>query len=81
MLRGSLWGFSQTAMEGRAFSGCTACSEAVVGAYREVGWELVLGALHDPKTLERLTGLSELLAGMDGGAVDGAGSGGNWEAK
>lgn len=45
MVRGQLSGFGQTVMEGRAFSGCTACSPAVVSAYRSRGWGLVLDAL------------------------------------
>ncbi len=62
MLRGQLSSFSQVAMEGWAFVQCTACSEAVVGAFRERGWGLVRAALDSPRHLEELTGLAELHA-------------------
>lgn len=45
MVRGQLSGFSQSVMEGRAFSQCTACSAAVVGRYLEGGWDFVLQAI------------------------------------
>ncbi|KAG2499228.1 hypothetical protein HYH03_002807 [Edaphochlamys debaryana] len=62
MLRGQLASWSQTAMEGWAFPQCTACSAAVVQAYRARGWELIREALADPSSLEALTGLAELHA-------------------
>lgn len=62
MVRGQLSSFSQVAMEGWAFVQCTACSEAVVGAFRERGWGLVRAALDSPRHLEELTGLAELHA-------------------
>ncbi|GFR41414.1 hypothetical protein Agub_g2097, partial [Astrephomene gubernaculifera] len=72
MVRGQLALFSQVVMEGWAFAQCTACSSAVVEAYRCGGWELVAAALREPGYLERLTGLAALheaaaaaVAGMD----------------
>jgi ubiquitin-like modifier-activating enzyme ATG7 len=60
MLRGQLFGFSQTAMEGRAFSQCTACSDAVVSRWQAGGAEFVMEALRSPGMLEEVTGLAEL---------------------
>ncbi|GLI68826.1 hypothetical protein VaNZ11_013331 [Volvox africanus] len=62
MVRGQLSSFSQVLMEGWAFAQCTACSAAVVEAYRARGWNLVREALQSPAALETLTGLSELHA-------------------
>ncbi|GIL43342.1 hypothetical protein Vafri_1113 [Volvox africanus] len=62
MIRGQLSSFSQVLMEGWAFAQCTACSAAVVEAYRTRGWNLVREALQSPAALETLTGLSELHA-------------------
>ncbi|GIL99130.1 hypothetical protein Vretimale_4392 [Volvox reticuliferus] len=62
MVRGQLSSFSQVLMEGWAFAQCTACSAAVVEAYRARGWGLVREALQSPAALEALTGLSELHA-------------------
>ncbi|KAI8475829.1 MAG: E1-like protein-activating [Monoraphidium minutum] len=62
MLRGQLFGFGQVAMEGRAFSQCTACSPAVVDKWRAGRGEFVLDALRRPGMLEELTGLAELQA-------------------
>lgn len=45
MLRGQLTGFSQAHMQGCAHDSCTACSRAVVDAYRTSGWDFVLAAL------------------------------------
>ena len=41
MLRGALTGFSQAPMKGLSHGMCTACSAAVVHAYRTDGWEFV----------------------------------------
>ncbi|KIY95304.1 autophagy-related protein 7 [Monoraphidium neglectum] len=60
MLRGQLSGFSQVSMEGRAFSQCTACSDAVVALWRARGAAFVMEALRRPGMLEEVTGLAEL---------------------
>jgi ubiquitin-like modifier-activating enzyme ATG7 len=88
MLRGQLFGFSQVAMEGRAFSQCTACSDAAVVKWRADGPAFVLEALSRPGMLEEVTGLAELQraaaaamaeaeagAGGSGGGKGGSGSG------
>jgi len=60
MLRGQLSGFSQTPMEGRAFSQCTACSDSVIGQWHARGPTFILDALRRPGMLEEITGLAEL---------------------
>eukprot|EP00887_Chlorella_sp_A99_P000291 scaffold13.g291.t1 len=60
MVRGQLGGFSQMQLTGQAFAQCTACSATVVAAYRLQGHDFVLQGLRDPRSLEDLTGLSEL---------------------
>lgn len=73
MLRGRLADWSQAAHCGAAFSQCTACSGAVVSAYRAGGTErdaLLLAAFEDSSSLERLTGLTQLHADADKGGWD-----------
>ncbi|PSC74928.1 ubiquitin-like modifier-activating enzyme ATG7 [Micractinium conductrix] len=60
MIRGQLSGFTQLCLTGQAFSQCTACSPAVVRAYRQRGRAFLLEGLRDPTRLEDLTGLTEL---------------------
>eukprot|EP00798_Chlamydomonas_sp_ICE-L_P015222 gene15222-21301_t len=62
MIRAQLSGFNQVCMVGSAFSQCTACSEVVVKAYNERGWDFILEAIQSPKYLEDLTGLTALLS-------------------
>jgi ubiquitin-like modifier-activating enzyme ATG7 len=62
MLRGCLFGFSQAALMGEAYSQCTACSPAVLEEYAAHGWEFVRQALMRPAALEELTGLAALHA-------------------
>ncbi len=49
-------------MHGQAFSQCTACSPAVLDAYRQRGWAFLEEAVWNPVTLEALTGLDKLHA-------------------
>ncbi|KAG2455180.1 hypothetical protein HYH02_000996 [Chlamydomonas schloesseri] len=70
MIRGQLASFSQVVMEGWAFGQCTACSAAVVDAYRRRGWGLVAEALASPASLEALTGLAELHAAAAAAMMD-----------
>ncbi|PRW33020.1 ubiquitin-like modifier-activating enzyme ATG7 isoform X1 [Chlorella sorokiniana] len=65
MVRGQLGGFSQMCLTGQAFRQCTACSPAVVARYRRRGADFVLQGLLDPKSLEDLTGLTELHAASE----------------
>ena len=45
MIRGQLGGFQQSALTGRAFSQCTACSPTVVEAWLTRGWPFVAESL------------------------------------
>lgn len=54
------------------FSCCIACSEKVMIAYEERGFEFLLEAFQDPSTLENLTGLTELHSNIDGIEVSGS---------
>lgn len=60
-IRGSLWGFTTFLPTGPAFSQCTACSSKVIQIYKEQGFELVKKVGENPKYLEDLTGLTDLL--------------------
>ena len=59
-VRGSLYGFTQMSITGKAFSQCTAYSACVVNAYKERGHDFVLDAINSPTFLEDLTGLTDL---------------------
>jgi len=60
-IRGSLHTFSQFLPTAPAFSQCTACSPAVLQLYKDEGFELVKKVGSNPKYLEDITGLTELL--------------------
>lgn len=51
-------------MQGAAFSQCTACSPAVVDAYRADGWAFIDRVLSQPSWLEEVTGLAQLHAAV-----------------
>ncbi|KAI8911106.1 hypothetical protein EDD86DRAFT_246442 [Gorgonomyces haynaldii] len=61
-IRGSLGQFTNTVLTGRAYDKCTACSPAIIDAYRQRGHAFVLEAIQKPKTLEEITGLTTLHA-------------------
>ena len=60
MIRANLHGFSQICLYGEAYEKCSACSGAVVEAYRNRGSDFVYDVLMQPEYLERLCGLDEL---------------------
>ena len=70
-IRGNLSAFEQRVFETPAFRQCTACSPAVVQAYSsqdaEARWRFLLAAFCDGKSLEELTGLSQLHASAEAG--------------
>ena len=45
---------------GCAYSKCIACSENIRQAYKERGVEMVLEAINDPKSLEKIVGIDEI---------------------
>ncbi|KAL7007154.1 Autophagy protein 7 [Cystobasidiomycetes sp. EMM_F5] len=59
-IRGFLSDFNTLKITGQAYSNCTACSDKMVNAYREQGFELLRNAFDDAKHLERVTGLDKL---------------------
>jgi len=71
-IRGSLHNFTQLTPTGPAFSQCTACSPKVLDLYKQEGFELVRKVGDNPKYLEDITGLTELMNDTDlmAGVID-----------
>lgn len=65
-IRGSMYTMENSLIHGPAFEQCTACSETVLNAYTEGGFDVLLQAFNDPEYLEELTGLAKLKAAMQG---------------
>ncbi|KAJ5757845.1 uncharacterized protein N7511_006539 [Penicillium nucicola] len=59
-IRGFLSTFENLSVTGQSYQSCSACSEKVVGAYRENGWNFVRRALNEPGYVEELSGLKEV---------------------
>lgn len=59
-VRGFLSHFRNSLILGHSYDKCTACSEAVVKAYVEDGFSLLLKAFNSPQYLEDLTGLTAM---------------------
>ncbi|KAG1871833.1 hypothetical protein DFJ58DRAFT_762532 [Suillus subalutaceus] len=59
-LRGFLAQFRNLPITGAAYDKCTGCSETVLKAYEEQGFNMLLKAFNEPGFLEKLTGLDEL---------------------
>ncbi|EIW75651.1 E1-like protein-activating [Coniophora puteana RWD-64-598 SS2] len=59
-LRGFLAQFRTMPITGAAYDRCTGCSEAVLKAYEERGFDMMLEAFNETGYLERLTGLDKL---------------------
>jgi ubiquitin-like modifier-activating enzyme ATG7 len=64
-IRGSVLGFAQMCLESSKFPFCTACSSSIVDAYRESPAEFVAHVSQDPKHLETLSGISEMVRDID----------------
>lgn len=47
-------------LKGMGYDKCTACSDAVLKAYRDGGNEFLLEALKSPAYLERVAGLEQM---------------------
>ena len=69
-LRASLPMFRVDSMVGRAFDKCTACSNTVLGAYKEKGFEFLLTAFNRATYLEDLTGLTQMHAETEAALQD-----------
>lgn len=59
-IRGFLSTFENITVTGKSYNCCSACSEKVVGAYREHGWDFLRKALNEPGYVEELSGLKEV---------------------
>ena len=59
-IRGFLSTFSSLSIVGRAYDCCSACSERVLTAYEEEGWEFVKKAMNERDYVEELSGLKEV---------------------
>jgi len=64
-IRGSLHNFTQITPTGPVFSQCTACSPKVLDLYKQEGFELVRRVGDNPKYLEDITGLTDLMNNSD----------------
>ncbi|KAJ3141974.1 Autophagy protein 7 [Physocladia obscura] len=69
-VRGYLTHFSNLLLSGHAYDKCTACSKAIVDAYKNDGFKFVHKVLADPKYLEDLTGLTKLHNETEAADVD-----------
>lgn len=59
-IRGFLSTFENLSVAGKSYPSCSACSERVVGTYREQGWDFVKRALNEQGYVEELSGLKEV---------------------
>ena len=58
-IRGFLAQFSNMLLVGGAYDLCTACSPAVIDAYKRDGFAMLKNAFNDESFLERVTGLDK----------------------
>ncbi|KAI0784016.1 E1-like protein-activating [Abortiporus biennis] len=59
-LRGFLGDFRNVPIVGDSYDRCTGCSEKVIQAYENEGFDMLLKAFNEPGYLEKLTGLDKL---------------------
>ena len=59
-IRGFLSNFSNVVTWGKCYECCSACSNAIIEAYRNDGWEFVKRALNERDYVEELSGLKEV---------------------
>ncbi|KAL1999893.1 hypothetical protein VTN02DRAFT_3849 [Thermoascus thermophilus] len=59
-IRGFLSNFTNMSVVGKSYDCCSACSDKIVNAYRQDGWEFVERALNDKGYVEELSGLKEV---------------------
>ncbi|CAG2177480.1 unnamed protein product [Oppiella nova] len=59
-IRGFLSRFQQLMITSERFTKCSACSQAVIDAYNEMGFEFLFNAFNDSNYIESLTGLTQL---------------------
>ena len=59
-IRGFLANFQNMVIKGKAYDCCSACSDKIVTAYQDDGWEFVRRALNDKMFIETVSGLGEV---------------------
>lgn len=59
-VRGYLSHYKNMLVVGHAYDKCTACSDTVVGAYQQEGFDFLLQVFNNPTHLEDITGLTQL---------------------
>lgn len=69
-IRGFLSNFNSLNIIGQAYDCCSACSEKVLTAYEDGGWEFVEKALNDTDYVEELSGLKEVQRAAEAAAAD-----------
>jgi len=71
-IRGSLHNFTQLTPTGPAFSQCTACSPKVLELFKKEKFEMIRKVGENPKYLEDITGLTDLMSDTDlmAGVID-----------
>ncbi len=58
-IRGFLSNFQNVVIKGSSYDSCSACSDNILRAYKEHGWEFVKRALNEKGYVEELSGLAE----------------------
>ncbi|KAI9724944.1 MAG: Autophagy protein 7 [Candelaria pacifica] len=69
-IRGFLSSFQNMVIRGRSYDCCSACSDKVLNAYRNDGWEFVKRALNEKGFVEDLSGLTEVQRIAEKAAAD-----------
>lgn len=59
-IRGFLSTFHNMLIHGPSYDCCSACSEKVINAYQQDGWEFVKRAMNEKGYVEELSGLAEV---------------------
>ena len=59
-IRGFLSNFQNMVIKGSSYDSCSACSDKIIRAYKEHGWEFVKRALNEKGYVEELSGLAEV---------------------
>ena len=69
-VRGFLSSFTSMNIVGRSYDCCSACSDKVVDAYKQDGWEFVEKALNSKDHVEELSGLKEVQRRAEAAAAE-----------
>jgi ubiquitin-like modifier-activating enzyme ATG7 len=69
-IRGFLSEFKNMVVRGQSYDHCSACSTAIVYAYKHDGWSFVQKALNDRNHVTELSGLAEVQRKADAAAAD-----------